>query len=461
MRALILAAGLGTRFRSEKPKVLHNILGKPMIWYVINLLKNAGVTDIGIVVGHKAQDVIKAVEDQEVKVFYQKNPKGGTGDAVISSLDFWRDYEDYLLVINGDSPLITSETLKQMQRFLSLVQEYEKTTPSALLLSSFLPDPTGYGRVIKDEKGNVIRIVEEKDASFQEKQVNEINGGLYMFYAPHLFDVIFHIKPSKETGEVYLTQAIELMTKKGYIVKSFMASDPTEVLGINNRWELAIAENVMRLRILKYWAEKGNTIHQPESVWIEPDVLLEGDVEIFPNVSLKGKTRIGKGSKIGNGAVLENTVVEENVIVDAYSVVRNSRIESGAVVGPFAHIRDESVIGKNSHVGNFVEVKKSKLDEDVKAKHLAYIGDAFIGSATNIGAGVVFANFDGKNKHQTHIGKNVFVGSNSLLIAPLKIEDFVFIAGGSVVNKDIGTGDFAISRPKLRVVKGKGKEKLA
>ncbi len=460
MRALILAAGLGTRFRSDKPKVLHTILGKPMIWYVINLLKNAGISDIGVVVGYKAEEVVNVLGDSNIKVFYQKNPKGGTGDAVISGLDLWRDYEDYILVINGDSPLVTSETLKQMQRFTLLVQEYEKLTPSAVLLSSFLPDPTGYGRIIKDDKGNVIKIVEERDANFQEKQVREINAGLYIFYSPHLFDVIFHIKPSKETGEIYLTQAIELMANKGYIVRSFMASDPTEVLGVNNRWELTIAENVIRLRLLKYWAEKGNTIHQPESIWIEPDVVLEGDVEIFPNVSLKGKTRIGKGSKIGNGAIIEDSIISEDVVVDAYSIIRNSQIRSGAIVGPFAHVRDESIVGENSHVGNFVEVKKSQLNKDVKAKHLTYIGDAFIGSSTNIGAGVVFANFDGKRKHQTHVGNNVFVGSNSLLIAPLKIEDFAFIAGGSIVSKDVKAGDLAISRPRLRILKGKGKEKL-
>jgi bifunctional UDP-N-acetylglucosamine pyrophosphorylase/glucosamine-1-phosphate N-acetyltransferase len=231
-------------------------------------------------------------------------------------------------------------------------------------------------------------------------------------------------------------------------------------LGVNTRWDLAVAENVIRLRILQHWAEKGNTVHQPESVWIEPDVSLDGNVEIYPHVMLTGKTKIGKNCVIGKGSIIENSVIEDDVLIEPYSVIRNSKVMSKAHIGPFAHIRDESAVGEESHIGNFVEVKKSVIERDVKAKHLAYIGDAHIGNSTNIGAGVVFANFDGKKKHQTHVGSNAFVGSNSLLIAPLKVGDFAYIAGGSVVNKDVPDGDLAISRPSLKLLKGKGKEKL-
>ncbi len=461
MRALVLSAGLGTRFKSEKPKVLHPILGKPMIWYVLNALKNLGATHLGVVVGYKAEEVIRALEGEDVLFFHQSNPKGGTADAVISALDFWRDYEDYLLVVNGDAPLLTSETLKQMIRFAHLVEEYEGVKPSAVLLSAFLPDPTGYGRLVKDEKGNVIKVVEEKEANFEEKQITEVNAGTYLFYAPHLFDTIFHIKPSPTTGELYLTSVVELMSGKGYVVRSFMAGDPSEAMGVNDRWELAVAENVIRLRLLKHWAQKGNTVHQPESVYIEPDVVLEGDVEIHPDVSLIGRTRIGKSAVIKRGAIVENSHIGSEAVVEAYSVVRDSKVEDRAIVGPFAHVREQSTIGSLSHVGNFVEVKKSELEENVKAKHLAYIGDAHVGEKTNIGAGTVFANFDGKRKHQSYVGKNVFIGSNSLLIAPVRIGDFAFIAGGSVVSKDVEDGDLAISRPRLRILKGKGKERLA
>lgn len=459
MRALVLSAGLGTRFKSEKPKVMHNILGKPMLWYVLKTLKELHIENIALVVGYKAEEIREYFGDS-YHYFYQSNPKGGTGDAVLSAIDFWRDYDGYMLVINGDSPLVKSQTLKNMQRYLHMVEEYEGIKLSALLLSTQLPDPTGYGRIIKDERGNVIKVVEEKDASFEEKLIKEINGGVYIFYCPHLVETLFHVKPSPKTGEVYLTEVFNLMHQKGYTVRSFMAEDPTEVLGANTRWELAIAENVIRLRILQEWVEKGNTIHQPESVWIEPDVVLEGDVEIYPDVMLKGNTRLGRGVLVGKGSLLENSVVEEGAVIEAYSIVRNSHIKSGAVIGPFAHVRENSLIGKGSHIGNFVEVKKSFIGENVRAKHLAYIGDATIEDDVNVGAGVVFANFDGKRKHQSYVGRGAFIGSNSLIIAPIRLGNYSFVAGGSVINKDVPDGDLAIERSKLRILKGKGKEKL-
>ncbi|ADC90014.1 UDP-N-acetylglucosamine pyrophosphorylase [Thermocrinis albus DSM 14484] len=459
MRGLVLAAGLGTRFKSEKPKVLYPILGKPMVWYAVSALEDAGIKEIALVVSDVSREVMNLLGNN-YRYFMQSNPKGGTADAVISALDFWRDYDGYLLVINGDTPAVKASTLKSMVRYLNLVKEYEGVRLSALLLSSFLPDPTGYGRVIKDEKGNVIKVVEEKDASAEEKLVNEINGGVYLFYCPHLLEVIFHIKPSRMTGELYLTEVFHLMYQKGYVVRSFMAEDPSEIMGVNDRWDLAVVENVLRLRILQKWAKEGNTVHQPESVYIEPDVKLEGDVEIEALVSLKGNTVLKRGCKVGKGSVIENSILEENVVVEPYSVIKNSHIKKGAIVGPFAHVRDNSVIGEASHIGNFVEVKKSSIGKEVKAKHLAYIGDAFVGDLTNIGAGVVFANYDGKRKYETYVGKGAFIGSNSLLIAPIKLGDYSYVAGGSVINKNVEEGDLAIGRARMRVIKGKGKEKL-
>ncbi len=459
MRALILSAGLGTRLRSEKPKVMHTLLGKPMLWYVVEAIKALKPESIALVVGYKEEE-IKAYFGEDFYYYHQVNPKGGTADAVISALDYWRDYEGYLLVVNGDAPLIRHQTLRNMQRYLHLVEEYEGIKLSALLLSAQLPDPTGYGRVIKDGEGNVIRVVEEREASTEEKLIREVNGGAYMFYCPHLFETIFHIKPSPTSGELYLTEVFSLMHERGYRVRSFMAEDPTEILGVNTRWELAIAENVIRLGIIQEWAKKGNTIHQPESVWIEPDVVLEGDVEVYPDAMLRGNTRVGRGAVIGKGCVIEDSIIEEEGVVEPYSVIRNSHIKAKAVVGPFAHIRDRSLIGKESHIGNFVEVKKSLIGKGVKAKHLAYIGDASIEEDANIGAGVVFANFDGRRKHQSYVGRGAFIGSNSLIIAPVRLGAYSFVAGGSVVNKDVEDGDLAISRPRLRILKGKGIKKL-
>jgi bifunctional UDP-N-acetylglucosamine pyrophosphorylase/glucosamine-1-phosphate N-acetyltransferase len=250
------------------------------------------------------------------------------------------------------------------------------------------------------------------------------------------------------------------MHKKGYVVRSFMAEDQAEVMGVNDRWELAIAENVIRLRILERLTKEGNTIHQPETVWIEPSVVLEGEVEIEPGVALRGNTKISKGVRISRGSVIENSVVEEGAVIEPYSIIRDSHIKGGAIVGPFAHLRNHSVIGEGSHIGTFVEVKASEIGSHVNAKHLAYIGDAQIGDRTNIGAGVVFANYDGKQKHRSKVGQNAFIGSNSLIIAPITLGDYSYIAGGSVINKNIEEGDLAIARARLRILKGKGKEKL-
>ncbi len=459
MRALVLAAGLGTRFISEKPKVMHSILGKPMLWYVLKAVKGLNPESIALVVGYKSEQIKNYFGDSYL-YFHQSNPKGGTGDAVLSAIEFWRNYEGYMLVINGDSPLVRTNTIKGMLRYIHLVEEYESIKLSALLLSAQLPDPTGYGRVVKDQEGNVLKVVEEKDASSEEKLIKEVNGGVYLFYCPHLLEALFKVKPSQKTGEVYLTEVFRIMAQMGYTVRSFMAEDPTEILGANTRWELSIAENVIRLGILQGWAEKGNTLHQPESLWIEPEVELQGDVEVYPDAMLIGNTKIGKGVKIGKGSIVENSIVEDGAIIEAYSIVRNSHIKAGAIVGPFAHVREKSLIGKESHVGNFVEVKKSFLGERTKAKHLAYIGDAEIEEDVNVGAGVVFANFDGKRKHPSYVGKGAFIGSNSLIVAPVRIGSYSFVAGGSVITKDVPDGDLAISRPKLKILKDKGKKKL-
>ncbi|WP_457600361.1 bifunctional UDP-N-acetylglucosamine diphosphorylase/glucosamine-1-phosphate N-acetyltransferase GlmU [Hydrogenivirga sp.] len=460
MKAVILAAGMGTRFKSEKPKVLHEILGKPMLWFVVNTVKQGGIEDIAIVVGHGAQEVKKTF-GEEFTYYTQENPKGGTADAVLSSVDFWRNSDDYLLIINGDSPLVTSETIKNMQRFLMLVEEYEKVRLAGVILTSYLQDPTGYGRIIKEEgTDRILRIVEEKDASPQERNIKEVNGGVYMFYTPYLLEALFKIKPSEATGELYLTDVVDYMVSKGYEIRSFMASDPTEVVGVNTRWELSFAENVLRLKLIKYWAQRGVTFHIPESIWIEPDVTLSRNVEIFPNVFLKGKTRLAKDVVVKAGAVIDSSEVGEGAVVEAYSVVEKSTVEPRAVVGPYAHVRERSLIGERSEVGNFVEVKRSKLGKRVKAKHLAYIGDASVGDGTNVGAGVVTANYDGKKKHKTEIGKHAFIGSNSLLVAPIKVGSHAYVAGGSVITKDVPNEALAVERSQQRVIKGKGKKLL-
>lgn len=460
MRAVVLAAGLGTRFRSERPKVLHEILGKPMLWYVVSALKQGGIQKIAIVVGHMAQEVMETLGEDYI-YYVQKNPRGGTADAVLASMDFWRNSDDYLLIINGDSPLVSPDTIRNMQRFIRMVEEYEKRRLGGVVLTSVLQDPTGYGRVVKEEgTDRILRIVEEKDATSHERNIREVNGGVYIFYTPYLLEALFKICPSEKTGELYLTDVVSYMVSKGYEVRSFMASDPTEVLGVNTRWELSFAENIIRLKLIKYWAQRGVTFHIPETVWIEPDVILSPNVEIFPGVMLRGKTRIGENVVVKAGAIIENSEVEELAVIEPYSYVSDSVVKRGATIGPYARVRDGSIVGSRSQVGNFVEVKRSEIGKEVKAKHLSYIGDAKVGDFANVGAGVVTANYDGREKHTTEIGRGAFVGSNSLLVAPLRLGDFSYVAGGSVITKNVPEGALAVERSRMRVVEGKGRKLL-
>jgi len=459
MKAIILAAGLGTRFKSDKHKVLHEMLGKPVIWYVLNYIKQSNIVDIGLVVSHKKESLMETLKDENVSFFEQANPKGGTADALLSAITFFEDIDDYILVANGDAPLVKPDTIKGMQRFLHMVEEYEKVKVGALVLSSFLPDPTGYGRIIKDTKGDVIKIVEEKEATYEQKTINEVNGGLYMFYVPYLKEAVKYLKPSEKTNELYITDIIEIMTELGYTCRSFMASEITEIFGVNDRWELSFAESVMKMRILENLAKAGVSIHSPESVYIEPDVKVELDAEIFPNVVLKGSTIIHKKAKVMNGSYLENAVIKEGATVLPMSYIKNSIVEEGALAGPMCHIRDNSVVGKNAHVGSFVELKNATLEEGVMAKHLSYLGDVSIGKKANIGAGTVVANFDGKNKYQTHIGQKAFIGSNSLIVAPRNIGDCAFIAGGSVITKDVPPKALAVERAELKILEDKSKIK--
>ncbi len=460
MKALVLAAGLGTRFKSKRPKVTHRILGKPVIWHVVNTLKRAGLEEIGVVVGYRAEEV-KDILGDAVSYFHQENPKGGTGDAVLSALSFWESYEDYLIVVNGDSPLILPETIKGMQRFLHMVEEYEKIKVSCVVLTANLSDPTGYGRVIR-EKGTdrVLRIVEEREATPEERALTEVNAGLYIFFAPHLFDVLRRVRPSERTKEVYITEAVNVMSSEGLEVRAFMATDPTEALGVNTRWDLSVAENVMRLRLIRFWSERGVTFRIPETVWIEPEVSLAEDVEVEPDVTLKGRTKVGSGTRIGRGCYLEDAEVEEEVTLLPYSVVVGAKIKRGAVIGPFSHIREGTTVEEEAEIGAFVEVKRSKIGKGVKAKHLAYIGDAEVGEGANIGAGSVTANYDGRKKHKTSIGKRAFVGSNSLLVAPVKLGDESYVGGGSVITRDVPEGALAVERAKLRIIPEKGRKKL-
>jgi bifunctional UDP-N-acetylglucosamine pyrophosphorylase/glucosamine-1-phosphate N-acetyltransferase len=448
---LILAAGKGTRFKSEKPKVIHSLLGKPMVYFPYEaLVKGLNPLKVGIIVGHRKKLVKEALKDlPKVEFFEQENPKGGTADAVLSAEDFLKEHlQDYVVILNGDSPLIKAETLKRG------FEKLKENNLKGLIFTTFLDNPTGYGRILRDEKGYVKAIVEEKDATDEERKIKEINGGFYIFSVKHLLEALREIEPSPVSGELYLTDVIKVFYSKGWEIDTYQ-TDAEELLGVNDRVQFSKVEKLLLRRKIESLQREGVTIRLPETVYIDWDVRIGKDTEIEPHVVIKGNTRIGESCFIGAGSIIENSILEDNVKVLPYSYISDSILKRDSVAGHYARIRNESVIEPKAEIGNFVEVKKSTIGEGTKAKHLAYIGDATIGKNTNVGAGTVFANYDGKKKYQTFVGNNVFIGSNSLIIAPRKLEDRSFIAGGSVVNKDIPEGALAIGRAKLNIFKDK------
>ncbi len=447
---IILAAGRGTRFKSDRPKVIHRLLGKPMLFFPYNALTALNPIKVAVVVGHRADLVREEVESfPKVEFFYQENPKGGTGDAVSKVIPLLERYpESATVILNGDSPLIRPESLK------AGYEKFSKENLDGLVFTAVLENPTGYGRIVRDPQGRVKRIVEEKDASEGKKAIKEVNGGFYIFKTDLLLEALRELKPSPITGEVYLTDVVEILYLKGRRVDTF-ALPPEEIFGVNDRIQLSEAERILLRRKIESLQREGITVRLPETVYIEWDVSVGKDSEIEPHVSLKGNTKVGEKTFIGQGSIIENSEIGRGVRILPYSFISDSVVRDGAVVGPFARIRNGSILEEKSEIGNFVEVKASRIGEGVKAKHLAYIGDASVGKESNIGAGTIFANYDGKQKHKTEVGEKVFIGSNSLIIAPRRLGSESFVAGGSIVNKDVPERALAIGRAKLRILNGK------
>ncbi len=447
---VILAAGRGTRFKSDRPKVIHRLLGKPMLFFPYNALTALNPIKVAVVVGHRADLVKEEVKDlPKVEFFFQENPKGGTGDAVSKVIPLLERYpESATVILNGDSPLIRPESLK------AGFEKFSKGKLDGLIFTAVLENPTGYGRIVRDPQGRVKRIVEEKDASEGERTIKEVNGGFYVFKTDLLLEALRELKPSPITGEVYLTDVVEILYLKGRRVDTF-ALPPEEIFGVNDRVQLSEAERILLRRKIESLQREGITVRLPETVYIEWDVSVGKDSEIEPHVSLKGNTEVGEKTFIGQGSIIENSKIGNGVKVLPYSYVSDSAVRDGAVVGPFARIRNGSILEEKAEIGNFVEVKASRIGEGVKAKHLAYIGDASVGRDSNVGAGTVFANYDGRKKYRTEVGERVFIGSNSLIIAPRRLGSESFVAGGSVVNKDVPERALAIGRAKLRILDGK------
>lgn len=444
---VILAAGQGTRMKSSLPKVLHPVAGRPMVAWAVKAARELGARNVVVVTGHGAEAVEAALAGSGV-VFARQEQQLGTGHAFLAGMDALEDHREAdVLVLYGDTPLLRTETLRD------LLADHRERSGAFTVLTGVLPDATGYGRIIRDAQGNVERIVEQKDATPEERAVGEFNSGVYLMDA-RANDLAHRITNENASGEYYLTDLLGLYRAEGAEAHAFRLSDPDEVMGANDRTGLAEAENIIRARITQAHMRAGVTIHMPETVYIEDTVVLGRDVTLEPGVILRGDTRVADGAEIGAYSVITDSVLEEGVIVKPHSVLEGAQVGARSDVGPFARLRPGTVLGEAVHIGNFVETKNARLAQGVKAGHLAYLGDVSIGDETNVGAGTIIANFDGVNKHPSRIGAGVFIGSNSTIVAPRVIGDAAFIAGGSTVHDDVPEGALAVARGKQRNLEG-------
>ena len=447
---IILAAGMSKRFKSEIPKVLHKLADKSMIEIVIdNVKKLNNVKKIVIVVGYKKELVIEKLKNYKNITFaYQKEQKG-TGHAVLCTDYEFNNFNGDILILCGDMPLVKYETLKKFVDF------YYKNNCKLALLTTEFENPTGYGRIVK-ENGKFLKIVEEKDADKEIKMIKEINTGIYIVKSQILFSLLKEVSNNNAQNEYYLTDIVEIANKKGIDVDIFKSENSYQFLGINNRIQLAEAEKILIKEKINELMLNGVTFIYPETSYIGLNVKIGKDSVISQNNVITGNTEIGDRCFIGPNNVIKDTKVKNEVNIKGFCYIEKADIGKNSQIGPFSHLRPDSIIGEECKVGNFVEMKKSKLQKGVKASHLSYIGDAEVGENTNIGAGTITCNYDGINKHKTVIGKNVFIGSDTQLVAPVKIEDYVLIAAGSTITKNVTENSLVHTRVKQQEVKGKG-----
>ena len=456
---LILAAGLGTRMRSNLAKVLHKLDGRPLINHVCRTAAALAPEKIYVVIGHEGAEVRKYVleeTDAEHAVFVEQREQLGTGDAVNAAREYLEDRDSTLLILSGDVPMIRPETLA------GLIQQHEAHRgkgAACTILTVKLKDPTGYGRIVRDSGGMFECIVEQKDATEEEKAITEVNAGIYCFDTKKLFAALKHVKNTNAQGEYYLTDVPHLFREAGEDVAISHHHDPNEIEGVNNRVQLADLERLLNRRtISKLMLDYGVTFIDPKSAYVSEQASIGRDTVIYPNVTIEGATEIGDGCAIRSGTRIVNSIVGRNVEIRDNCLIVDSQVADGAAVGPMAHLRGHAEIGPDARIGNFVEVKKSKIGRGTKASHLTYLGDATVGEDTNIGAGVITCNYDGKNKHETHIGDNVKIGSNTMLVAPVTVGDGAMTGAGSVVTKDVEAGEIVVGVPAKRLKKSEDTE---
>ncbi len=446
IKTIIMAAGEGTRMKSKKSKVLHTLINKEIIKYV----KKASDFDNSetIIIGGKNKSNLEDLFPDS-KVVEQKIGEGipyGTGYAASLALDFIDDNDD-VLILNGDIPLIKKESLE------ALIKYHTMENSSCTILSTLIDNPKGYGRIIRDEDNNFIKITEDRDLEEKDLLINEINVGIYIFKAKDLKDSLSKINSDNDQNELYLTDCIGVLYGENKLVKAFVSDDFEEFYGINNKYELYQAQKILQNRINKEHMINGVIIESPETTFIEEDVEIGADTIISGFVKIFGQTTIGENCQIEGSTKIINSTIEDNVKIDN-AVIEDSYMEKNSDIGPFARLRPNSHIGENVHIGNFVEVKNSKLGKNTKAGHLAYIGDSDLGRDINIGCGVVFVNYDGKYKHRSIIEDGAFIGSNANIVAPVRVSKEGFVAAGSTITEDVSGGELIIERAEQKHIKG-------
>ncbi|MBZ5611470.1 MAG: bifunctional UDP-N-acetylglucosamine diphosphorylase/glucosamine-1-phosphate N-acetyltransferase GlmU [Acidobacteriia bacterium] len=439
---VILAAGLGTRMKSRKAKVLHRAGGKALVEHVVaTALELAPAERIFVVVGHQAEEVRKAVATPGVGFIEQKEQKG-TGHAVMVGREALAGLGGYLMILYGDSPLLRAETLKH------LIEAAAAGDAAGVLLTARMADPTGYGRVIRDARGGVAAIVEQKACTPEQLAIREANMGIYCYRADLFWKHVDEIRTDNPAQEYYLTDMVEILNRAGHHVDAMPIDDEREVLGINTRLELAEVDRLLRERKLRALMLGGVTIEKPETVTVDAAVSIGMDTVIEPFAQILGRTTIGENCRIGACSIVRDSELADEVVIGAFTIVVTSLLERGAQAGPFTRLRMENHLGEGAYVGNFVELKKTRMGAKSKASHLAYLGDSQIGARVNVGAGTITCNYDGFGKHPTKIGDRAFIGSNSTLVAPIEIGEGAYVAAASVVTEAVPPDALAIGRAR-------------
>jgi bifunctional UDP-N-acetylglucosamine pyrophosphorylase / glucosamine-1-phosphate N-acetyltransferase len=439
---VILAAGLGTRMKSRRAKVLHRAGGKTLIEHAVaTACQLAAPERVFAVVGHQGAQVRETIQTPGIG-FIEQTEQQGTGHAVLVGRSVLEPLGGYLVIVYGDGPLLRAETLRR------LIRKVEDTGAAGALLTAMMDDPTGYGRIVRRDDGRIQAIVEQKAATPAQLRIREANMGIYCYQADLFWKYACEIRNDNRAGEYYLTDMVEILVRSGHGVEGVLIEDAREALGINNRMELAEADRILRERKLRDLMLAGVTIEKPETVSIDPEVSIGMDTIIGPFAQILGDTRIGEDCRIGSCSIVEDSEIADAVEIGPFTFVRASRLDRGAQVGPFARLRFGNHVEEGAHIGNFVELKNAHLGAGAKANHLAYLGDAEVGAKSNIGAGTITCNYDGTAKHRTTIGEQVFVGTNSTLVAPLEIGDGAYLGAGSVITDTVPPDSLALGRAR-------------